>query len=1594
MLRLLVLIILISGVSTRGVPTADDNAELGPKEIETDQKDHSSEHDNLTDCEDCTETTEDGDDDDILPERQHEKDDNGNEGADDLKTTPKPKTAKRIKPFLTFHRINVNVNRNRKTNRKSSTKRTEKQLKTSRARTQIKEDKIQLDNNNDQIKANRDSPNSANYAKADTKKKEALIGTVDHILEGEVDESDNRKQSVTTKIVQPERFKSKTEVYSKDKSKEKGNSKHGKNAQTESKVDTVHKSEDSEKKAYSVSTEKPNDQKDTVDRIIPKNMRDRWSRKGLSQVPDVERLERRLHPTIDAPVNDIIYSMKNMIRLIQSSLYRVDVDFKMIQNTTRWKYMVGVRNQLTELSEDNDEIYDVIMDVSLLTKQIYRQAHERKHPRSNIEAAAVAYRSRINTNMHPQIRRNFQEAQTELEIAKELIKQIEGIRNKKESLIDEEMRIHHLVRDRLPMRSMHDLYRRADQTIRVLSAAQPLSRYGEKNRLYGHMRNDSALNMRRARELIVEGFDLLTHSKRTLLDNRRKVHEHGRIVRHKLPAGTVSDMPFGSGQMDLFVAWDEANHHANSLSESAAEIHMKFVPLIKKAKEIIANSAGVGFKKRLEQSLEEMKETVKMLDKTLDEIRIVVGDEGILQDRCEDIQRSSLFSVGDSPIDCDPYVQVTIQGSGDVIDGSGDDDDTFVDIEIPETNTLNVTDEKASVDVNITKPEESFIDIDMSQPEESFVDVDVAQQNDSSVDADITKPKESSASKVMIKPTSSSTDNFKDITKPNRPVQIDKTNTLKPLTASNFDGTDDEDIAQELKKKMTQRTTTTPETTTELTAETATKDPDLFFDVFGWFNDQPDEEAIVLGAVDDKTGLVVVPSNMTLNEHIRERLYNYSEGSKVLLEAAKMNRSKMEEISLTWQKVQNRFSTIENKTKNAKSVISKWKAEKAYFNAVHYRVKGVKDDIDLKKDVVEELCSDSVDVANKKLKDMNKVYKKQSEKAKNAADPTDVNQAVTQVKVVLDNVKEISRLKQLYPTPCGTLERLDEKIRFNITELRKKIERAKLIASSLQIAVAVPKKGYIEFPISDQSAESHPLTSQVQMMLKHTGSDGRLLSMHVGESESLSLEVQTDGLTVIQSIDGDESSHTLYADKIADKWYLIQLHRFAASYNFTMVGENGILGKVGLQNSTGGQRLFTQDLLPTTLRVGASGEDLSACALGIEINGRSINMFDMTDNKSFPTPCSSQGRWSSHQTHLLLDGSGYAVMSLKDIKSFRTLQSIKIAFNPRSDGTVIFLQPKRMATTIDVYVEKGLLVVFVHYRGFETKLKSTVDVYGNNQILEISFKGGRTRSANVVLNGRSNVFKSAKSGKREQRSISNNIFIGGFREENSSMVGCIKSLEINGEEVPFNIIHEAEGHSYGTCHETECVIFDDSSVPIELTNLTVVQTVHISVRRGSLGPILQYSKHKEKFNLEISLNTEGIHAEETVKENDEDFSLNGESEFIVIAIHDDTEDKSVTVTIDGESEEFTYSNGGGWDPWGNGKKDKDDDGPVSYSVSVATSFEDSPNFIGSVQNLILDERPVDLLQYVESNKLGRCTVDPVPRKTIVTDTTTKGITCQ
>ena len=55
------------------------------------------------------------------------------------------------------------------------------------------------------------------------------------------------------------------------------------------------------------------------------------------------------------------------------------------------------------------------------------------------------------------------------------------------------------------------------------------------------------------------------------------------------------------------------------------------------------------------------------------------------------------------------------------------------------------------------------------------------------------------------------------------------------------------------------------------------------------------------------------------------------------------------------------------------------------------------------------------------------------------------------VNSVTEAVKEIVQLKKVNPDPCGSIQSLDNALRKNISELRQKIEKVKLIASSLQV---------------------------------------------------------------------------------------------------------------------------------------------------------------------------------------------------------------------------------------------------------------------------------------------------------------------------------------------------------------------------------------------------------------------------------------------------------------------------------------------------------------------------------------------------------------
>jgi hypothetical protein len=144
-------------------------------------------------------------------------------------------------------------------------------------------------------------------------------------------------------------------------------------------------------------------------------------------------------------------------------------------------------------------------------------------------------------------------------------------------------------------------------------------------------------------------------------------------------------------------------------------------------------------------------------------------------------------------------------------DGSGDDDDTFIDLEANITTLYkNITNTNATLD-------ETFIDIDEPIPTDTVVDIDITDSKESSID--IGKELSSVDIKAdIVNETAKVSPIDVDISKPNNNIsdsEIQKQTTESPKSStgkvltkqaskfeikttpvSNFVDTDDEDIAQ------------------------------------------------------------------------------------------------------------------------------------------------------------------------------------------------------------------------------------------------------------------------------------------------------------------------------------------------------------------------------------------------------------------------------------------------------------------------------------------------------------------------------------------------------------------------------------------------------------------------------------------------------------------------------------------------------------------------------------------------------------------------------------------------------------------------------
>ncbi|XP_052773200.1 uncharacterized protein LOC128212024 [Mya arenaria] len=1244
-----------------------------------------------------------------------------------------------------------------------------------------------------------------------------------------------------------------------------------------------------------------------VDVIIPEKADDRWSREGLDAVAGVARLERKLHPTVDAPVRDITLSMQRLLVRLQGLIGTVVHDYVHINNVTRWHYMTGVRTQLSSLRQHNDRIYTVVLESSLLTKQIYRRAHERRRPNQfrydSSPVADLRYRSRKSENA----------AHNAIQHAMMLKQQIAVPKANYDMMYDKFLRLRQEVVSGIPVRALYDLGRRANQTIRRLTIERPL-----RQQAYRRTGSGTGIGLADAKYLVARALTIVSETKKNLMVNQKRF---------------LADVPAFQGRgMSLWPVVDAASNYATDLMHRAGSIDMILSPVLNRAAKMLTGGRTSNMQKIIQNTVNGLSKDTKELTRVLDKIRVLIGDTRFLQERCEMLEGSGM-GIGDDEddddyddvmiIDCSQYIETIPEGSGDrtdeiISEGSGDISEP---IYSNETTGLLLTDEGEIIDDKIDG-DFTFIDGDL---EEDGHEVDKVV--DTSEESKLPQP---------------------EMTKPKPTKHAEHVTTAPPEVT-----TQKQIMTSSPKDDVT--TTITPVVTTATKErKTTTEESKGVLDIFSFWNDAP-------AGHPDMTN---EPS--TLNEAIRERLYNYSATSKMVKEEAEGVAKLANDLSGTWSKVQSRFAVVDNGTREARAQTLKARTWISTAEAMHDYVTEAVEHIDTQVDVTEKLCKTATEIAAKKVKTYEELYDKNKDRLTSAPSDDAINDARDAVPTVASNAREIARLVRVRPDPCGTLERYDLHIRGNITSLRDKIERARLLAASMQLSVEVPTERQVVAKVDVQAVAGSLLTDRVQLHFRPSQDTGHLFTVDYNDTGSVEISLKSGRPSVTQTLNGDDTSVSADTSLQTDSWYTLLIERFANTHTLSLTNTSGSSARLSVK---GTQPFLLQDTArPTHVTIGGE-ETAGGCIGGLTVNGRVTSLGEVLSRS-----CPSNMVFQDPDLSVLLDGGGYGRYSLDRHRSIRELE---VTFTPLSDGAVFSLGSRYLRTKMAAIVSAGRLHVYLEQNTMKTSLATKHKILGEK--LTLSLRTDARRDSLIQVNGASDVFDDVTDARFDILSNHRNgLVVGSMLTNISSMSGCVAAVKVNGADVELQRLEGARGVKFGSCQQSECVSFTSSSRPLEMSDVEDGDRVFLSVHADALGQVLEYNK-TGKVSIAVILGADGeVTITESLNKEESKRTFDSDNLYHTISVMDSPDDKEVKVTVARKTFEFSYKeNGGGGGGWGWGGKEEDaeddveeEDEEAGYDITLGGN-PDKP-FVGDLLELIIGDTSLKLRDFLSSNKLHRC----------------------
>ncbi|KAK6185863.1 hypothetical protein SNE40_008006 [Patella caerulea] len=714
--------------------------------------------------------------------------------------------------------------------------------------------------------------------------------------------------------------------------------------------------------------------------------------------------------------------------------------------------------------------------------------------------------------------------------------------------------------------------------------------------------------------------------------------------------------------------------------------------------------------------------------------------------------------------------------------------------------------------------------------------------------------------------------------------------------------------------------------------------------------------------------------------------------SQTALNNARNVKLKVDAKSLKWNDTKDRIEQSTNSTKAFTDFKSLWLPEKSRLQEINVKVRKVASMVNKTFNKTQNRCLQATKKAEEIVSLVQGLQNKTPGPIEGSADDEDgddddgdgsVNEDVdmTATSSKVNSVKtELNTLKRLRidtPVLCENVQDKIRKMRSDISVLKEKVDRARLVLASLKLSVSVDDTSYIKSKVEGRSHYPSVVTD-IQVCIKPTVTDGIILVVDGNNSASYTLEMENGKLRgVVKGLTRNEIAGLTISEPLElDAWYTVKLKRVGPKLTMWL-------------NTTDGENKNTQSFTadtdhhqpdPGTVYIGGAPanvisdsyfetDDFSwkGCISGLIVNGKTVSLFAKSHLGVNPKPCDSNCHPSpKEQMSVRFAGDGYVEIPASLFYRNPTVTSVSIEFRTRQTNTFIMsIYHRRERFHLEVEIENGKVVIKTT-TPTESILLRSEKKFNDNKFhdLKISYRDSTTYPEVDDVDGLFSIERQPSLHMKKD-----GILLGGKqnkydKRENSDkqpyLIGCLRNLRINNGVIDIFEMVSYENIHIGPCFThniwDNCVKFDAGSNAVEFIDQKMVNLLDLTISRDSSGQLLHYTKGSD-FNLLLSVKDGILLITETVKSLTAEIIFPPNRTFIPLVLRDDN--GKIEVVVLGEERSFSY---GGWF--------YSNDPDTLYTIILGDASEDK--FIGDIAELSINSEIHDLSSRSNENLLLSC----------------------